>query len=81
MKISWIFWWIISIIELLSFIGFSIFLWLRDVDASGAVQTTELKWINIAVLATAYLIPLIIQIVWLIINLILKNKQKQQALN
>ncbi|WP_305954882.1 DUF3923 family protein [Staphylococcus sp. 47.1] len=53
------------------------FSWLRDVDASGAIQTTELKWINIAVLAAVYLIPLVIQLVWLIINLIFRNKQKQ----
>ena len=71
--------WIISIIELLSFIGFSIFLWLRDVDASGAIQTTELKWINIAVLAAAYLILLVIQLICLIINLIFRNKQKQKV--
>ncbi|EGQ3742579.1 DUF3923 family protein [Staphylococcus pseudintermedius] len=76
MRISWILWWVISIIELLSFIGFSVLLWLRDVDASGAVQTTELKWINMAVLAGAYIIPLVIQIAWLIINLIYTNKQK-----
>ena len=81
MKISWILWSVISSVEVISFIAFSIFLWLRDIDASGAVQTTELKWINIAVLAAAYLIPLMIQIVWLIINLIFKNKQKKQALN
>ncbi|HCX2181893.1 TPA: DUF3923 family protein [Staphylococcus aureus] len=81
MKISWIFWWIVSIIELFSFIGFSIFIWLRKVDASGAIQTTELKWINIAVLAAFYLLPFIIQIIWLIVNLIFKNKQKQQAIN
>ncbi|MCT1915597.1 MULTISPECIES: DUF3923 family protein [Staphylococcus] len=45
------------------------------------MQTTELKWINIAVLAAVYLIPLVIQLVWLIINLIFRNKQKQQVLN
>ena len=44
-------------IELLSFIGFSIFLWLRDVDTSGAIQTTELKWINIAILSNCLFNP------------------------
>ncbi|WP_332871236.1 DUF3923 family protein [Staphylococcus succinus] len=43
MKISWIFWWTIGAIEFLSFISFTIFLWTRNVDASGAIQTTELK--------------------------------------
>lgn len=81
LKISWIFWWTIGAIEILSFIGFAIFLWARNVDASGAIQTTELKWINIAVIGIAYLIPLIIQLIWLIINLVFSRKQKAQALN
>ncbi|WP_436963493.1 DUF3923 family protein [Staphylococcus xylosus] len=81
MKISWIFWWTIGAIEILSFIGFAIFLWARNVDASGAIQTIELKWINIAVIGIAYLIPLIIQLIWLIINLVFSRKQKAQALN
>lgn len=80
-KISWLFWWTIGSIEILSFIGFAIFLWARNVDASGAVQTTELKWINIVVIGIAYLIPLIIQLIWLIINLVFSRKQKAQALN
>ncbi|MGS5802302.1 DUF3923 family protein [Staphylococcus aureus] len=49
--------------EILSFIGFTIFLWARNVDASGAIQTTELKWVNIAVIGTTYLISLIIQLI------------------
>lgn len=81
MKISWIFWWTIGGIEILSFIGFAIFLWARNVDASGAIQTTELKWINIVVIGIAYLTPLIIQLIWLIINLVFSRKQKAQALN
>ncbi|PTI72264.1 DUF3923 domain-containing protein [Staphylococcus succinus] len=81
MKISWIFWWTIGAIEVLSFIGFTIFLWTRNVDASGAIQTTELKWINVAVIGIAYLIPLTIQLIWLIINLVFSRKQKAQALN
>ncbi|RIM97014.1 DUF3923 family protein [Staphylococcus shinii] len=81
MKFSWVFWWTIGAIEILSFIGFAIFLWARNVDASGAIQTTELKWINIAVIGIAYLIPLIIQLIWLIINLVFSRKQKAQALN
>jgi hypothetical protein len=81
MRISWILWWIISAIELFSFIGFSILLWLRNVDAAGAVQTAEIKWINIGVIAAAYLIPFIIQIIWLVINLIISRKEKQQSLS
>ncbi|WP_180554236.1 DUF3923 family protein [Staphylococcus haemolyticus] len=76
MKISWIFWWIISAFEVLSFLGFAFLLWQRSADAAGVIQTTEVKWINIAVLGLAYLIPFLIQIVWLIINLIY-SKRKQ----
>ncbi|MDW3873606.1 DUF3923 family protein [Staphylococcus saprophyticus] len=61
--------------------GFTIFLWARNVDASGAIQTTELKWVNIAVIGTTYLISLIIQLIWLIINLVFSRKQKVQVLN
>ncbi|WP_375711788.1 DUF3923 family protein [Staphylococcus haemolyticus] len=43
------------------------------------MQTTEVKWINIAVLGLAYLIPFLIQIVWLIINLIY-SKRKQATI-
>jgi hypothetical protein len=75
MKISWICWWTISCIEIISFIGVTIFLWTRKVDAAGIIQTTELKWTNVAIMAIAYLIPLMIQLIWLIINLVLtKNR-------
>nr|WP_269429222.1 MULTISPECIES: DUF3923 family protein [Staphylococcus] len=61
--------------------GFTIFLWARNVDASGAIQMTELKWVNIAVIGITYLISLIIQLIWLIINLVFSRKQKVQVLN
>ncbi|MEB8103807.1 DUF3923 family protein [Staphylococcus xylosus] len=57
------------------------FLWARNVDASGSIQTTELKWVNIAVIGITYLISLIIQLIWLIINLVFSKKQKVQVLN
>ncbi|WP_426444050.1 DUF3923 family protein [Staphylococcus xylosus] len=57
------------------------FLWARNVDASGSIQTTELKWVNIAVIGITYLISLIIQLIWLIINLVFSRKQKVQVLN
>ena len=40
------FWWIISVFEVLSF-WICILLWQRSVDATGVIQTTEVKWINI----------------------------------
>lgn len=78
MKISWSLWWIISSIEILSFLVFAVFLWMRDIDASGVTQTTELKIINVGVLGLAYLIPMVIQIIWLIINLVYSKKAKRK---
>ncbi|WP_414050371.1 DUF3923 family protein [Macrococcus animalis] len=81
MYISWTLWWLISTLELISFIGISSFLWLRDLDGSGAVQTTEIKLINIGILALFYAIPFIIQLVWLVLNLINSNKKSQISAN
>lgn len=80
MKISWTIWWIISSIEILSFLVFAAFLWMRDVDASGVTQTTELKFINVGVLGLAYLIPILIQVIWLIINLVYSKKHNESTL-
>ncbi|WP_417654695.1 DUF3923 family protein, partial [Escherichia coli] len=51
MKFSWIFWWIVSVLEFSAFLILSFMVWFREVDATGAIQTIELKWINIAILA------------------------------
>ncbi|MHB7918238.1 DUF3923 family protein [Staphylococcus borealis] len=40
------------------------------------MQTTEVKWINIAVLGFAYLFPFLVQIIWLVINLIYSKRQQ-----
>ena len=81
MKVSWIFWWLVTIVEVASFLAISAFLWLREVDATGAVQTTELKLLNIAVLAAAFIIPFIIQVIWLVMNLVIKNRQRRNPLS
>lgn len=57
------------------------FLWLREIDGSGAVQTTEIKLINIGVLAIFYIIPFVIQLIWLVLNLINSNKKSQTSIN
>lgn len=75
MRTSWILWWLVSILEFLSFIGISIFLWLREIDGSGAVQTTEIKLINISILALFYTVPFVIQLIWL---KVINNKKKSQ---
>jgi len=43
--------------------------WTREVDGAGVTQTPELKLVAFIVLLVAFVIPLIIQIAWLIINL------------
>ncbi|WP_239751782.1 DUF3923 family protein [Mammaliicoccus sp. H-M34] len=78
MKVSWILWWILTVIELGSFITISLLLWFRDVDATGAIQTTELKWMSIGMIATLFIMPFLTQIVWLIINIITSKKMKTQ---
>lgn len=74
MKNSWFFWSIVSVLEFLSFMVLSLMVWFREVDASGAIQTIELKWINLAILAVFFLLPFVIQFIWLIINLIYSKK-------
>lgn len=81
MRTSWTLWWLVSTLEFLSFIGMSIFLWLREIDGSGAVQTTEIKLINIGVLAIFYIILFVIQLIWLILKLINSNKKSQNLAN
>ncbi|PTE89461.1 DUF3923 domain-containing protein, partial [Staphylococcus equorum] len=66
MKFSWIFWWIVSVLELSAFLVLSFMVWFREVDATGAIQTIELKWINIAILAVFFLLPFVMQLIWLI---------------
>ncbi|MCA2503974.1 MULTISPECIES: DUF3923 family protein [Staphylococcus] len=76
MKNLWFFWWIVSVLEFLSFMVLSLMVWFREVDASGAIQTIELKWINLAILAVFFLLPFVIQFIWLIINLIYSKKNR-----
>ncbi|MDG0819739.1 DUF3923 family protein [Staphylococcus equorum] len=76
MKFSWIFWWIVSVLELSAFLVLSFMVWFREVDATGAIQTIELKWINIAILAVFFLLPFVMQLIWLIINLIYSRNKK-----
>ncbi|GGI33938.1 DUF3923 family protein [Staphylococcus chromogenes] len=54
MKASWIFWWIITVLECTIFFSLSILLWNRNVDATGALQTLEIKLLNILVLGAFF---------------------------
>lgn len=44
-------------------------IWTREVDGAGVTQTPELKLLGFIVLLIAFIFPLIIQVIWLIINL------------
>lgn len=76
MKISWIFWWITNIFWMILFVVGTVFVWSREIDGSGAVQTPETKMLSFIVLLFAFLIPAIIQVIWLIINLVINNNKK-----
>lgn len=69
MKRRWASWWIANIIWIILFVAGSVFVWTREVDGAGAVQTPKLKLIAFIVLLIAFMIPVIIQVVWLVINL------------
>ena len=69
MKLRWFFWWIANIIWIVLFAAGSFVVWTREVDGAGVTQTPELKLVAFIVLLVAFTIPLIIQIVWLIVNL------------
>ncbi|WP_340299176.1 DUF3923 family protein [Staphylococcus coagulans] len=77
MKASWIAWWAVNAFWLIIFFIGSIFIWTREVDGSGAIQTFDTKLVAFLVLLVAFLFPLFIEITWLIINIvvILINKK------
>lgn len=75
MKRRWIFWWIGNIFWIITFGILAAIIWLREVDGTGVTQTPELKLIAFIVLLIAFILPLIIQVVWLIVNL-RKSKKK-----
>lgn len=80
MRISWIFWWIVNIFWLLIFTVLSLIIWLRKVDGSGAIQTSELRLISFFILLVAFIFPAVIQIIWLIINMFIsKVKHKNNT--
>ncbi|MCR6847909.1 MULTISPECIES: DUF3923 family protein [Bacillus] len=47
---------------------------LRDVDDAGVTQTPKLKPISLIALLIAFIIPVFIQVIWLIMNLRMSRK-------
>lgn len=78
MKTSWIFWWIVTIFWTIIFAIGTAFVWLRKIDGAGVVQTPGAKLIAFVVLLIAFIFPLIIQVIWLIINLVIGQRLKAQ---
>jgi len=70
MKKIWIPWWVANIFWMMLFAAGTLFVFMRKVDGAGVVQTFETKLVSFIVLAIAFIFPLIIQIIWMIINLI-----------
>ncbi|MBX9985517.1 DUF3923 family protein [Priestia sp. Y58] len=68
MKRRWISWWIANIIWIILFVVGTAVVWTREVDGAGVTQTPELKLFAFIVLLIAFIFPLIIQVIWLIIN-------------
>ncbi|WP_404900526.1 DUF3923 family protein [Priestia filamentosa] len=68
MKKRWIFWWIANIIWITLFAVGTFVVWTREVDGAGVTQTPALKLVAFIFLLMAFILPIIIQVVWLIVN-------------
>ena len=58
-------WWATSLLWLVLFGAIATFIGVREVDATGAVQTLELRLIAFAVLGVAFVFVLLCQLVFL----------------
>ncbi len=54
------------------------FVWLREIDGSGVIQTPEAKLVSFIVLLIAFIFPFIFQMIWLIINIVVSHQKKAQ---
>lgn len=61
--------WIANIIWIILFAVGSAVVWIRTVDGAGVTQTIELKLVAFIVLLSAFIIPFLFQMVWMIVNL------------
>ncbi|MDX8047209.1 DUF3923 family protein [Gracilibacillus sp. S3-1-1] len=74
MKKRWIFWWVANLFWAIIFAMGVGFLMFRDVDAAGVAQTPELAIFSSILFGLLFVIPFIIQVVWLILNFTLKKR-------
>ncbi|MFZ0445879.1 MAG: DUF3923 family protein [Bacillus sp. (in: firmicutes)] len=80
MKKIWLFWWAANIFWVVIFAVGAAFVWLREVDGAGVTQTPEAKLTAFIVLLIAFIFPVIIQVVWLIVNLVIKSNKKTKTM-
>ena len=79
MKKLWLFWWIANTFWAVIFAVGIAFVWLREVDGAGITQTLETKLASFIVLLIAFIFPVIIQVVWLIANLVINRNKKLKS--
>lgn len=66
-------WAIFQVIQLLLFLGVSVFLFTRTVDGHGAIQTLEAKLISFAVWGIFFLVILAVE--WIIFFIVRRTKR------
>ncbi|KRG14902.1 DUF3923 family protein [Lederbergia galactosidilytica] len=79
MKKRWIFWWLVTILWMIILGAGTAFIWLREVDGAGVIQTPEAKFASFIVLLIAFLFPILIQVIWLIVNLVTNSNKKYKS--
>lgn len=72
----WLYWWIANIFWAVIFSVGTAFVWLRDIDGAGITQTPEAKLIAFSLLLIVFILPVILQVVWLIVNIVIISKNK-----
>ncbi|MDM5298636.1 DUF3923 family protein [Bacillus pumilus] len=72
MKKLWLFWWMANIFWAVIFVVGTAFIWFREVDGAGVTQTPALKLVTFFVFIIAFIFPVMLQVVWLIVNLVIK---------
>ncbi|WP_203362946.1 DUF3923 family protein [Bacillus sp. REN10] len=58
-------WWLINMVWLLIFAVGAVFIGIREVDGAGAVQTPEIRMVSFIVLGIAFIMVVVIQLVFL----------------
>ena len=60
-------WWALTACWIVVFGGLAIFIYGREVDAAGVVQTPELKWLSLALLGGLFIFIVICHLIFLFV--------------